>query len=285
MTTFAERHNLFQGALRVAPPPLIPEEWEVSPDRPPVWGFYVHDSTGKAALRPRGEGWQYRTTLRHWHTRQALRVWIGRRLAKRHDRDEAEHRIRTLQMQLKREVNGPNSYLDLLLAIAFEAYYLDWLRSEPTDSAAEVRERAREDARRWREQARSLEPISAAAAGRARAAATALEELAEDGDLAVRRERLPQPDDAGDQLPDEVSGLPREPRRRVWKWVDYEMPSSRYRNAGIHWLLARAILRHRDSVHGYGPSPDYMEQLDESTQRVFRFLELLDAVPQASPRG
>lgn len=279
MTSFAERHNLFRGGLRVAPPPLIPDDWEIAPDEPPSWGFYVHEKTGKAASRALGEDWRYRETLKLWHTRQALRVWIGRRLAKRHGRQEAEHRIHTLQIQLKREVNGPNSYLDLLLAIAFEAYYLEWLSAEPSDSAREVRQRAREDARRWWQQADSLEEVSAEAAHQARAAAQALESVAQDRELTGRRDRLTVAGNTGDRLPDEVSGIPRPQRRWVWSWVDYEMHTSRYRNAGINWLLARAILRHRDSVHGYGPNPDYMEQLDASMQRVFRFLELLDVLP------
>lgn len=285
MSSFAERHNLFRGNLRVAPPPLIPDDWEISPERPPAREFYVHEKTGKVAPRPRGEGWEYHETLRVWNIRQALRVWICRRLEMLHGREEAEHRIRTLQLQLRREVNGPNSYLDLLLAIAFEAYYLEWLTSEPSDTAREVRRRARDDARRWREQADVLDSVSAVAAERARAAARALESLARDDRLASRRGRFSSDGDTGERLPDEVSGLPRERRRWVWSWVDYEMPSSRYRNAGIHWLLARAILRHRDSAHGYGPGPDYMEELDHSTRRVFRFLELLDAVPKAGPSG
>jgi hypothetical protein len=177
MAPLRERCNLFKGSLRIAPRPYIPDMWDVPLDHPSSRRFYVHKESGRTSYRNEDPGWELERTLKLWHSRQALRVWAGRRLILALGHEEAQRRMNELQARLNREIPGPNAYLDLLLSIAYEVVTLRKRVERWQRLRGEIQKKAERDTNWWGTVAASMGSWGEAGADAAQAIAASVDSL------------------------------------------------------------------------------------------------------------
>ena len=229
-------------------------------------GIYQADQHVAHALSPRlvspllTDGWTFSDTLLHWHQRQAGRVWAGRRLVTLYDHEEAERRIKDLQREVRQKIRTANSYIDVLVSIAYESCRLTRRAETAERRLVSTTRSIIQIARHLTENADGLEPAGDAAVERARSAAGQLAELAASlsevvSPVDTRFEPAPYGSD--------------DPGAGVYDWVRYTTPPRNYREPDIRWLLASAVVRFLEDNPGTAT--------DLACTRVGGYLQMLDA--------
>lgn len=261
MVKLKDRCNLFSGKLRVAPRPFVPPHWNVPEDHPSATRFWVEPKSGATSNHREGDSWTFSEALRQWHLRQSGRVWAGRRLVLRHGVDEAQRRVKDLQLEINGNIRTANAFLDLLVSIDYEACRLTRRAERAERQLVDTTRRVLQVAA-FLGRTEQLELAGDEAMRRARAAAQALEELAETLEQATSPvdRRFDPPLAAADE---------ERIRHDVCEWVRYATPNRKYRRPDLNWLLASAVVTYLDN------KPDV--SVDVACQRVSGYLELLDA--------
>ena len=263
MAPLRERCNLFKKSLRVAPRPYIPDTWDVPLDHPSSRRFYVHKESGRTSWRNEGPGWELERTLKLWHSRQALRVWVGRRLILQLGHEEAQRRIHELQARLTREIPGPNAYLDLLVSIAYEVVTLQRRAERWQRLRVEIQKKAERDTNWWGTVAASLGSWGEAGADAAQAIAASVDSLV--ASLGAASEIWSKGGNEGALSDAQKSFLGS--GRASWNWMDYQTLPRKLKSPDINWIVAQAIVRYRDS------HPDHSPEV--AVRHVSRYLEIL----------
>ena len=263
MARLCERCNLFKGALRIAPRPYIPDTWDVPQDHPSSRRFYVHKKSGRTSRHSEGEEWELERTLKLWHSRQALRVWVGRRLILTLGIEEAQRRINELQARLNRDIPGPNAYLDLLLSIAYEVVTLRRRAERWHRLQVEIQRKAEHDTNWWGTIAASLDGWGEAGADAAQAIAASVDSLV--ASLGAASEVWSAGGNGGGLSEAQKSFLCS--GRASWNWIDYQTLPRQLKSPDINWIVAQAIVRFRDS------HPD--DSAEVAVRHVSRYLDML----------
>lgn len=263
MVKFKDRYNLFSGKLRVAPRPLVPTHWDVPEDHPSATRFWVNPQSGATSTRPEADGWTFSEALRQWHQRQSGRVWASRRLVQRRGVEEAQRRVKDLQMEVNGNIRTANAYVDLLISIDYEACRLTQRAERAEQQLVDTTRRVREVASFLGRTAEQLDLANAEAIRRARVAAGALD------DLVDALKQTSSPVDRRFDPPPVAAVDGERVRHDVCEWVRYATPNRKYRRPDLNWLLAAAVVTYLDNKQDVS--------VDIACQRVSGYLTLLDA--------
>ena len=263
MAPLRERCNLFKGSLRIAPRPYIPDAWDVPLDHPSSRRFYVHKESGRTSCHSEGPGWELERILKLWQSRQALRVWVGRRLILTLGHEEAQRRMNELQARLNREIPGPNAYLDLLVSIAYEVVTLRRRAERWQRLRIEIQRKAECDTNWWGTVAASLGSWGEAGADAAQAIAASVDSLV--ASLGAASEVWSEGRIGGALSDAQKSFLGS--GRASWNWMDYQTLPRKLKSPDINWIVAQAIVRYRDS------HPD--DSAEVAVRHVSRYLDML----------
>jgi len=263
MARLRERCNLFKGSLRISPRPYVPDAWQVPQDHPSSRHFYVHKESGRTSWQIEGPGWELERTLKLWHSRQALRVWAGRRLILTLGHEEARRRINELQARLNRDIPCPNAFLDLLVSITYEVVTLRRRAERWQRLRVEIQKKAECDTNWWGTVAASLGSWGEEGADAAKAIAASVDSLV--ASLGAASEVWSEGATGGALSEAQRSFLGR--GRASWNWMDYQTLPRKLKSPDINWIVAQAIVRFRDS------HPD--DSTEVAVRHVSRYLDML----------
>ena len=258
-----DRLNLFSGDFRVTPRPVVPDHWNVPEDHPSATRFWVDSASGETSWRREGEGWEPNEALKLWHYRQAGRIWLCKRLICKLGDEEARQRVKDIQTELRQAVLSPNSYLDLLVSITYEAVRRTRKAASEERLLVAAARQSRQTSQSLSEVAHKLSPAGPEAVCQAQAAARALEELVDTlGNTVSPMDARFDHGFSGDERG-------RAAAKRVWEWIRHLTPGRNYREPDIRWLVGAAVAK-------------LLDNKDELTaalacRRVGRWLEKLEA--------